>query len=89
MVEMLVRQHNMRDRVPGKLPNVVVDCGRLGQRGTGVDEERSSTAADQPDGDVAERKPAAMHAWGQLFPDESHREQRSGLTCREFPTYSA
>ena len=55
MVEVLVRQDNMGDRASGKPPDVGVDRGRFGERGTGVDEQRSGTAPHQSDRDIAER----------------------------------
>lgn len=69
---MLVRQHDMAHRPPGKPSDVGVDGGGLGQRGTRVDEQRSGAAAHQADCDVAEREPAAVHAAGQRFPAEMH-----------------
>ena len=60
------------------LPDVGVDRSRFRERGAGVDEQRSGAAPHQPDRDVAERQPAAMHAGGQLLPGEMHREEESG-----------
>ncbi|BCZ24343.1 hypothetical protein MTY59_41980 [Mycobacterium senriense] len=76
MVEVLVRQDNMVHRAPGEQPDVGVDRGRLGERGSGVDEQRPVTTANQPDGNVAQREPAAMHTAAQSFPGEMHTLRR-------------
>ena len=46
MVEVLVCQHNMSDRSPGKFADVAVDRGRFGERGTGIDEQRCGAAVN-------------------------------------------
>lgn len=75
MVEVLVRQHNMRYRAPCDLPDIGVDRGGFDEGGAGVDDERSGAALHQADRDVAERQPATMHTAGQRLPVVMHKEE--------------
>jgi len=85
MVEVLVRQHNMGDWDRGDVPNVALDCGSFGKRGAGIDQQCSGAAVHQPDGDIAERQPATMHAFGELLPGEMHqRTVAPGCVCRKY-----
>ncbi len=72
MIEVLVRQHNMGYRVPRDPADVGVDRGRFDERRAGVDQQCSGSSPHQPDGDVTERQPAAVHATGEPFPGEMH-----------------
>ena len=74
MIEVLVGQHHMRHSAPGNQAHVVVDRVRFGQRGTGVDQQRSGTALHQTDSDVEKRQPTTMHAVGQGLPFEVHKQ---------------
>lgn len=75
MVEMLVCQHNMRYLATSDLLDVGRDCCCFAEGGPGVDEQYSGAAPDQPNGDVTERQPAAMHAVGQALPVEVHNRK--------------
>ena len=85
MIEMLVRQHDMGNRVSRNKADVGVDRSRFAEGRTGVDKQRSDLAAHKPDRDVAERQATAMHAGGQLLPGEMHKEDgsRDGGTAAE------
>lgn len=77
MIEVLVRQDNVADRSSGEPSDIGVDRGRLGQRAAGVDQQDPGTAQHQPDRDVTEREPTAVHGAGQSFPGEVHKEEGS------------
>jgi hypothetical protein len=61
VVEVLVCQHDMRDRASSEPPNVGGDSRGFDERGTGVDKQCSRTAVHQPDRDIAKRQPTAVH----------------------------
>ena len=55
MIEVLVGQHHMGHAAAGDLANVITDRLRFGERGTGVDEQRTGTALHQTNSDVEKR----------------------------------
>ena len=55
VIEVLVRQHDMRHDASGDLAHIVDDRTRFGERGTGVDEQRPGSTLHQTDRDVEKR----------------------------------